>query len=62
MNPIRSKTNQETLIWLYGKTGGPMARWVFEHLSLYASGLLIKYLRSSVAELLDSINIFVRVV
>ena len=41
---------------------GPIARWSFGHPSLGASEALTKYFRSSVAEIWNSINIFVVVV
>ena len=39
-----------------------MAKSIFGHLYFDVIGSLIKYFRNSVAELWDSINIFVRVV
>ena len=61
-HPREVKINRDTLIWLYCNTSGPMARWSFWYLRLDTSGSLIKYFRSSVAELWDSINIFVSIV
>ena len=45
-----------------GNTGSPMDRWILVRLNLDASEALIKYFRSSVAEIWDSINIFVKII
>ena len=39
-----------------------MDRWILVRLNLDASEALIKYFRSSVAEIWDSINIFVKII
>ena len=49
-------------MWLCDNTSVTMAKWIFGHIILDASGVLIKYFRSRVAELWDPINIFVKVV
>ena len=56
------KINRNTLIWLCGNTSGTTSRCNFGHLILDTSGTLIKYSRTSVAEIFYSINIFVRII
>ena len=62
VHPREVKVNQYTFIWLFGNTSGPRSRWYFGNIILYGRGEFIKYFRSSVDEIWDSISIFVSVV